>query len=217
MTLGDLITEIREEIKDTVSTYRISDVVIYNLINRETENVYNLIALSGRGWKITAKSYTLRTDAVASSNNQKYTLPTDFLAIDNLRYQDGDVWYPLLHKPDMRGDHSLDSEGVPRYYELEGDYLLIYPAPNEALTMEMYYIAKYTRVIVSATTLGVNDVFRTRIVDYCLWKLAIIENKDGTVIYGLYNTYRESKRDSMRLIPRGIKLVRKTFDAGNKS
>lgn len=72
-------------------------------------------------------------------NQQDYSLPTEFLELRRLEYKDanGD-WFKIKEIDDQNIPEALDefyeTKGLPEYYRVEANSLILYPAPDTTLT-----------------------------------------------------------------------------------
>lgn len=91
-----------------------------------------------------------------SAGVEKYTMPTDFLEPDRLTFTVSDDEYPLMYRTwewmsDRRRDAST-FQGLPTDWAYYRDQIYLWPAPNNAYVMSLYYLRELTTLSVSADT-----------------------------------------------------------------
>jgi hypothetical protein len=97
MILSDFRDRIRQRLRDTAATPRYTDAYLTDVIDEAIDEMWpTLSQKSTHFYRKESTAFTGITNAVASTNNEQYTTPTDFRARGDLRRND------LSDKPTLR-------------------------------------------------------------------------------------------------------------------
>lgn len=92
------------------------------------------------------------TSLTATKGVSTIALPADWLAFENLSVAANPdrnlVYVPIEH---IDSKYNSASTGIPAVYSIEGDNLVLAPAPDAAYTLPIIYYARFPSVITAAT------------------------------------------------------------------
>ena len=121
---------------DTTS-YAVTDWV--RSANIYYRNAAYLIWRNDSGWQFDDSNYTTLPIATADlvDGQQDYALPSDAFDVQRVEILDGNGDYVLLNRMDKEEvknramSEYYKTDGLPRYYDMVGNSLMLYPAPKE--------------------------------------------------------------------------------------
>ena len=158
MTVADAITNIRRKLKDvstdsTQQTY--SDGLLIDLIDEKCRNIWNYMLRVDPTYKLTKKEYTSVTDAVAGSDGELYTLPTDFLRFIACVWVNSGIRYPIEPRRDQNYLYGFRvvSSGRPINCYLKENTIGFLPKPELVKTIELWYSPKFTKLTATTGTI----------------------------------------------------------------
>lgn len=133
-----LVQDTRWLVGASASTYPIADVT-RNINRRHEEAVSYIFEADGR-WQYTDSNNTegIYTDDLVSGT-QAYDLAVTHLKVTRVEIKDADGNYSRLNVLDQNDvlttltDYER-TDGIPRFYDLVGNKIYLYPAPNYAST-----------------------------------------------------------------------------------
>jgi len=170
-------------------------------------NEYTYLALTSDGdWKFddsaNSAQPTVSYNVVAGTST--YTIATSTLMIEAVHYLNGDSWAKLEHISRLdEGNWPLETQnstaGTPKYYDLDGNILKLYPTPSESVTsgLKLYIsrAADHFPDTALANTIGIPLLHINFLVYHALYQLSTRLNDDSRAIYRdeLFRLTREVK------------------------
>ena len=171
-TVSSLITKIQTRLNETNTTFHTSANLIaavdeaQKYIVREAE-----ILLQG--------SSTTTTVA----NTQNYTLPSDFLYFARLTYDGFKLFQVNFNEIDeAEFDETLDV-GLPTNYYIFNDQFYLYPTPNQAKTLKLWYYKAPTALTATSDSLEINSIIDDIVATYAAYLACI---KDDSLLKADY-------------------------------
>jgi len=131
------------------TTYPIADLT--RNVNRWFDKAVALILPAGGKWQFDDSNYTTYPNATAAlvSGQQDYVLDVSYLRIERVEIKNeaGD-WTRLKQldrtEVDMSISEFMEQDGDPIYYDLQGNSVLLYPAPDysQASSLRVFFQRK---------------------------------------------------------------------------
>lgn len=150
VTVDDLVGEVRE-MTDHVKSDFLDDQEIKRALHRSFGRLWEVIHDDGI-------PYGETTATVTGTGAETYTLPTDWKSTIAVKYQDGDVWVPLLRIAPSADNEYEPLDGDPLVYRLSGNNLKILPAPGSSITLTHVYITQPTNLTTAPTVDVINAI-----------------------------------------------------------
>lgn len=124
-----------------------------------------LIWKNSSGWEFDDSNYTTLPIATADLVNaqQDYSLPSNALDVQRVEVMDNSGDYVLLNRMDKSEirDEALSeyysTNGLPKYYDILGDSLLLYPAPSSSNVTTTAGLKLYLSRDISAPVMTTNN------------------------------------------------------------
>ena len=213
-TLLEVRTQIRYKLNDYDSdSFQTASVVLDSWINWIVRWIYNKLAKSGRGYKLSEESYT------AIVGTKTYALPNDFFSMDadkNPKWVDGETEYPIFPKP-LYSDRNDTSESRPQWFELQGDNIILYPPPNEVNVFKFPYLATYTALSNDTDELPFPDNFDNLVELSTVYHIKAMTDAPPDVIRTLSFDYQQARKDFRKQSDRGVTQTRKLHMGGSNA
>lgn len=173
----------------------------------ETTSIKRAIVSALRHYQPFRTHFSQKTGTIATvAGTQEYSLPADFVAMDDLRLLRGTIYTSVerINAQEMR-DYVISSgaRGIPDVYAVHHSKLLVYPIPNGIYTLSLWYQFDSTRdtatgneITVASGNTVTNDWFnrgeealRTRaLADFFLTR---IHDSEKSTLYQHLNTQAE--------------------------
>lgn len=183
MILSDFRTRVRNRLRDTASQF--SDALIWQTLDESIISQQQLIHQRVPNYYLASQAYTGITNAEASSDNERYTLPTDFRHHLKLRRTDlaGDpvlIYVPIGTIDDYRFIGSrpfIDDPNLlqpaDQYWTLyDSNSLIMVPAPTAtSYTYRLDYIRKHVTADADGETVDIPDIAIPYMITYVAWSI----------------------------------------------
>lgn len=154
-----IVEEARWLVGANSTSYPINDLT--RNVNRWFDRAVSLIFRSGGRWQFDDSNYTdlpVATTGLVSAQ-QDYTLEVSHLRIERVEIKDeSGNWSKLMpfDKKDVDGalDEFEKTDGLPRYYDVVGNSIFLYPAPDytQASSLKVHFQRKGSYFSTSDTT-----------------------------------------------------------------
>ncbi len=138
MTFGEIKkeTQFLLGLENDVNFVIYSEERITDHSNRALEELTSLILKTDGRWQWDDRNHTDLPIATADilSGQSQYTLDVEHLSVSRLELLKDGVWHKLVNidESDVSGAVSEleKEEGTPKYYDLQGESIILYPKPN---------------------------------------------------------------------------------------
>lgn len=148
MTITDIQTEARALVDATTTSY--TDALLLIRVNTAMEEIAGAILGADGRWQWDDSNYTDTPIGTATlvASQQDYTLDTTYIKVLGVSIKDViGRWYRLLpfDPDDLISDYGpfldraqfLNTAGRPLYYDLQANQILLYPAPDNGVTVTL--------------------------------------------------------------------------------
>lgn len=132
---------------------------VWRLLNAAISELFEILfEADSEAYKSTNKSWS------TVLNQSAYVLTTiigsDFYHLRGLGYFNGSIWVPIDKRVNFADRYSFPQAGVPRGYSIEGDNLIIYPAPAAVYSMQADYVPLPDVLTTDAGTIDLKGPWR---------------------------------------------------------
>jgi len=165
---ASVVSDLRTDIRIDPNGKLFSDAVLLKFINQAIRKLE--VDLS---FETNANASNL-TSTASVAGTQEYALPTDLTKIEIIQYNDGSATFDLrsISFNDARSLNPTDTQGKPSHYYLRGTSIGLYPIPESAGTIKIYYRGRTTALVDAGANLEMNDEYVPAIVkwaSYLAW------------------------------------------------
>lgn len=129
----DIVARVEGHYRQTQGTAQNQDETLRSLLVPFANDLFQEIERDGREPRLIATTPFVTTPGVSV-----YALPSTFLLVDCLYWEDANSYPTYLDKDDKRelmplyGDQAATQQGAPRKFSLDGANIQIYPTPDSA-------------------------------------------------------------------------------------
>lgn len=128
--------------------------------------------------EIATQNKLLQTIATSTTvvNTQDYASPTDMLALRGVRYDKLRLTMLSMDDIDNVVQDRTEAKGTPQYYWFFGENISLWPTPDEAKTLTVYYTQKPTALTATTDAISLPPQFDNRVVEYCIAQAAELDD-----------------------------------------
>lgn len=145
-----------------ITTYAELQTVIADFLDRDdqTERIKTFISLAEAEMNRRVRSWRLENRATAEVDARYSAIPSDFIEPIRLHLDNDQRPIELVSSMGMQKMRDAsDTVGKPAFYALTQGEIELYPTPDTAYDLEMYYYAKVPELSASQTTNPILDYF----------------------------------------------------------
>lgn len=169
-TVGALITDVKRQFGDE-SGVQITDADIIRWINEGSMEI-----VSKNPFK-QAVSVTTTT-----AGDDDYDMPADILQMEGVKYDTTMLTATSFsNMVEQIGSYGTQ-QGLPQFWYMYANSIYLWPVPNGAKTLTLYYIQAPTGVTGSGDLLPVPDRYYSRLRDFCLSRAAELDEDTATAM-----------------------------------
>lgn len=135
MTISDLNAEIRSLCDADSNSYQAADLL--RRVNNSLETLVALIINADGTWQFDDTNYTTNPVGTGTlvASQSAYTFADEFLDVETVKVKDaGGTWHIIQPIDQNQTDEPLENlltpDGMPLYYDKNGDTIRLYPAPS---------------------------------------------------------------------------------------
>lgn len=145
MTITTILEEIRDLCDGDSNTTNLDNTTLLRRVNAAYEEVISLIQNSDGLWQFDDTNFTNFPIATTTLVNSQadYTFASDVLEVEQVSVLDVSADWQLLEPIDRHQMNGIDpvqfeeNDGLPKYYDKQGNSLILYPAPDNGLSVTL--------------------------------------------------------------------------------
>ena len=173
LTPEDVLDIVRFQVYETSAAFW-SDAEIYTYMWQAESEIAQLVECT----------QYMDDSTTTVSGTQKYAKPLDCLYLkkvewDSVPLKEMDMQQRDKETHQFQSYGQSDSSGNPYAYWQWGDDLYLYPIPQSAKTLEIWYVRQPAKISASSTEFTVPKEFHNPIVEYCLSRM-YLKDQDET-------------------------------------
>lgn len=171
MTPAQILATIRNQVYETTAAFY-TDAEIYSYMWQAEQDLA----------EITKSTEAKDTSVTSSTGTQLYNVPSTVAYIHRVEW-DG----VKLKKIDLTEEDALDfnqygstkQQGSPNFYFQWGNQIGLYPVPNDAKNVTMYYYAEPSVITSASTAFTLPSILHRYIPDYALYRMYAKDQDEG--------------------------------------
>jgi hypothetical protein len=164
MLVSDIVTRVQRVVGDA-DQLQVTEADIIRWINDAM-----------RECAIDNQLLTKKATSVTVVNDSNYSLPSDVLKLHSVRYDGSKIKTATLQQVEQEYNLGAADKGRPEVCYVWDNLLELYPIPNEAKNLDIYYTRKPVDVTGVGNTPELPDQYHQRLVDYCLAQVAQMDD-----------------------------------------
>lgn len=184
--------------KRRVSADNITDAVAIEYLNFALDDYSSLVMRHDGRWKFDSPTNTDNPKgyAAAVSGQHQYNLATTFHQIDQVHFKVDGKWRVLeaidgRDYQDQAPDSVHSTAGTPRYYDLDGQNIYLYPAPNFSdsgdgianKSIRVRFSRPVELVIALSESIGISRIHRGYLVANICYQIASATNDPSLTVF----------------------------------
>jgi hypothetical protein len=123
---------------------------------------------------------TATTTTVSGTKN--YAMPTDILQMIMVEYDSGFLTAASMEQIKEKTGTYQATTGVPQFWYMFANTVYLWPVPNAAKTLTLYYVQAPTGVASSGDLLPVPDRYYSRLRDFCMQRASELDEDTASAM-----------------------------------